>query len=205
MADEFVWQLSGGQKHLLALAGAIAMKPKVLIIDEPIAQLDPRHAKTIYDVLKTLNEKYGTTIIVIEHHTEFIADYCKQAVLMDQGRIVWKKGVQDALCSVEDLIARQIFPPQVTLAAHEISGDGNYPITIDEAVNYFGVQPTSRSVTPPSTKLAKEPVLQLKNITVRYRTLVKHKKIALNSISLLFTKEIKSLLLEIMGQENPLC
>ena len=74
MADEFVWQLSGGQKHLLALAGAIAMKPKVLIIDEPIAQLDPRHAKTIYDVLQTLNEDYGTTIIVIEHYTEFIAD-----------------------------------------------------------------------------------------------------------------------------------
>ena len=73
LANEFVWQLSGGQKHLLALAGAIAMKPKVLIIDEPIAQLDPQHAKTIYDVLKTLNEEYGTTIIVIEHHTEFIA------------------------------------------------------------------------------------------------------------------------------------
>ena len=52
LANEFVWQLSGGQKHLLALAGAIAMKPKVLIVDEPIAQLDPQHAKTIYDVLK---------------------------------------------------------------------------------------------------------------------------------------------------------
>ena len=74
LAKEFVWQLSGGQKHLLlALAGAIAMRPKLLIVDEPIAQLDPHHAKTIYDVLKTLNEEYGTTIIVIEHHTEFIA------------------------------------------------------------------------------------------------------------------------------------
>ena len=92
LANEFVWQLSGGQKHLLALAGAIAMKPKVLIIDEPIAQLDPQHAKTIYDVLKHLNEEYGTTIIVIEHHTEFIANYCKQVVLMDQGRVCWKKG-----------------------------------------------------------------------------------------------------------------
>ena len=188
LADEFVWQLSGGQKHLLALAGAIAMKPKVLIIDEPIAQLDPRHAKTIYDVLQTLNEDYGTTIIVIEHHTEFIADYCKQVVLMDQGRIVWKKEVQDALCSVEDLIARQIYPPQVTIAAHQISGDGNYPITLDEAVNHFGVQPTTRSVIPPSTKQTKEPVLQLKEITVGYRTLQKHKKIALNSISTHFYK-----------------
>ena len=118
------------------------MKPKVLIVDEPIAQLDPQHAKTIYDVLKTLNEQYGTTIIVIEHHTEFIATYCKQVVLMDQGRIIWKKGVREALCNVDDLVQRQIFPPQVTLAAHGIIQDGNYPITLDEAVKYFDVNST---------------------------------------------------------------
>ena len=188
LAKEFVWQLSGGQKHLLALAGAIAMKPKVLIVDEPIAQLDPQHAKTIYDVLKTLNEKYGTTIIVIEHHTEFIASYCKQVVLMDQGRIAWKKGVREALCSVDDLIQRQIFPPQVTQAAHGISHDGNYPITIDEAVEYFGVNPTTRAVNPLSMKLTQQPVLQLKNITVRYRTLLKQRKLALNSVSATFYK-----------------
>ena len=58
----------------------------------------------IYDVLKTLNEEYGTTIIVIEHHTEFIATYCKQVVLMDQGKVCWKKDVREALCSVEDLV-----------------------------------------------------------------------------------------------------
>ncbi len=98
MAKEFVWQLSGGQKHLLALAGAIAMKPKVLIVDEPIAQLDPQHAKTIYDVLKTLNEEYGTTIIVIEHYTEFIATYCKQVVLMDQGECAGRKMYGRRLC-----------------------------------------------------------------------------------------------------------
>ena len=188
LAKEFVWQLSGGQKHLLALAGALAMKPKVLIVDEPIAQLDPQHAKTIYDVLKTLNEKYGTTIIVIEHHTEFIASYCKQVVLMDQGRIAWKKGVREALCSVDDLVQRQIFPPQVTQAAHGISQDGNYPITIDEAVDYFGVNPNSHAVTTQSMKLTKQPVLQLKNITVRYRTLVKQRKLALNLLSATFYK-----------------
>ncbi|WP_428910043.1 ABC transporter ATP-binding protein [Niallia sp. Krafla_26] len=188
LADEFVWQLSGGQKHLLALAGAIAMKPKVLIIDEPIAQLDPQHAKTIYDVLKTLNEHYGTTIIVIEHHTEFIANYCKQVVLMDQGRILWKKDVREALCSVEDLIQRQIYPPQVTLAAHEISGEGNYPITLEEAVDYFGVQPKIRSIKSPSTERIKQSVLQLKDITVSYRTLKRHRKIALNSVSTTFFK-----------------
>ena len=59
LKNEFIWQLSGGQMHLLALAGALAMKPKMIIIDEPIAQLDPNHAKQLYDILKTLNAEFG--------------------------------------------------------------------------------------------------------------------------------------------------
>lgn len=59
-----------GQKHLLALAGALALNPEVLILDEPASQLDPLHAKGIYEALKILNSKFGKTIITIEHHTE---------------------------------------------------------------------------------------------------------------------------------------
>ena len=75
--DDYVWQLSGGQKHLLALAGTAALSPDILILDEPIAQLDPAHADGIYEVLKELNEKYGKTVIVIEHDLDVIrnADY----------------------------------------------------------------------------------------------------------------------------------
>ena len=54
--DDYVWQLSGGQTHLLALAGAVSLQPDILILDEPIAQLDPMHADRIYAVLRTLNE-----------------------------------------------------------------------------------------------------------------------------------------------------
>ena len=74
--DDYIWQLSGGQTHLLALAGAVSLRPDILILDEPIAQLDPGHADKIYGVLKELNEKHGKTIIVIEHHTEYIAEMC---------------------------------------------------------------------------------------------------------------------------------
>ena len=61
------------QTQLLALAGAVSLRPEVLILDEPIAQLDPAHADRIYQVLRELNEKHGKTILVIEHHTEYIA------------------------------------------------------------------------------------------------------------------------------------
>ncbi len=189
LAKEFVWQLSGGQKHLLALAGAIAMKPKVLIMDEPIAQLDPQHAKCIYEVLKTLNEEYGTTIIVIEHYTEFIATYCKQVVLMDQGRVCWKKDVREALCLVDDLVTRQIFPPQVTLAAHYLNRDKSYPITLEEAIDYFsGVTPRFETIPEPTKKDKKIPVLALRNISVRYRTFRKQAKQALHHVSTTFYK-----------------
>ena len=76
--SDYVWQLSGGQTHLLALAGAVSLGPEVLILDEPIAQLDPGHADRIYHILKGTQRKVRKTIIVIEHHTEYIADYCKR-------------------------------------------------------------------------------------------------------------------------------
>ncbi|WP_234404789.1 ABC transporter ATP-binding protein [Paenibacillus bouchesdurhonensis] len=155
---EFIWQLSGGQKHQLALAGAISLDPDILIIDEPVAQLDPCHAREIYDLLRRLNEQHGKTIIVIEHHTEFIAEYCRQVVLMDQGRAVWSKPVEEALLELEQLRSSQIYPPQVTQAAAEIAKarawdstgmernstipiwfdlGSPYPITLDEAAAYF--------------------------------------------------------------------
>ena len=125
--DEYIWQLSGGQTHLLALAGALSLEPDVLILDEPIAQLDPKHADLIYGMLKHLNERLGKTIIVIEHHTEYIADYCKHVVLLKQGHVEWMLPTKQALDRVEDLQASNIFPPQVTLAANELKKQSKLP------------------------------------------------------------------------------
>lgn len=184
LADRFVWQLSGGQKHLLALAGAIAMKPKILIVDEPIAQLDPYHATKIYNVLKLLNEQYQMTIIVIEHHAEFIANYCKQVILLDQGAVSWKKNVHDALNEVEALIARKIYPPQVTMAAHLLQLPKPYPITITEAERYFSVPTIDFSQPKERLHPQKPSVMSLENISVNYRLSLKKK--ALHQINIDF-------------------
>ena len=126
--DEYIWQLSGGQTHLLALAGAVALGPEVLILDEPIAQLDPGHADRIYDVLKELNEKFGKTIIVIEHHTEYIADYCKHVLLLRDGQAAWMLPAGEALARVDELIQSNIFPPQVTIAGHRLRAECMMPL-----------------------------------------------------------------------------
>ena len=128
--EEYVWQLSGGQTHLLALAGAVSLQPDILILDEPIAQLDPMHADRIYEVLRDLNENHGKTILVIEHHTEYIADYCKHVMLMRDGQVRWILPTENALQRVEELEECNIFPPQVTRAAHRLRRAGRLPADI---------------------------------------------------------------------------
>ena len=137
-ANEYIWALSGGQTHLLALAGALSLSPDILILDEPIAQLDPHHADIVYETLKTLNEQYGKTIIVIEHHTEYIASYCHHVVLLDKGKVKWKLDTQHALSKIDDLKASHIYPPAVTRAAHWFNQQRKdhidpLPITLDQA------------------------------------------------------------------------
>ena len=141
--NDYVFQLSGGQTHLLALAGAVSLRPEVLILDEPIAQLDPHHADRIYEILRELNEKQGKTIIVIEHHTEYIADYCKHVMLLKDGHVEWKLPAKEALSRVEELQACNIFPPQVTLAAYGLEKKGaiphekEYPSTVEDGKMAF--------------------------------------------------------------------
>lgn len=141
--SDYIWQLSGGQKHLLALAGAVSLQADILILDEPIAQLDPKHADQIYEVLKELNEKHGKTIIVIEHHTEYIADYCKNVLLLNNGQVQWKLPVDEALCKVDELQQCNIFPPQVTVAAYRMKEAGSLaknirlPITVEQGAKTF--------------------------------------------------------------------
>ncbi|MGG6309197.1 ABC transporter ATP-binding protein [Paenibacillus macerans] len=117
LQQRYIWELSGGQKHLLALAGALSLGPDILIVDEPVSQLDPSHARQVYEVLRELNRDYGKTVIVIEHHAEFIADYCHDVCLLEQGRVLWKRPVSEALNSLDDLERLGIQPPEVTQAA----------------------------------------------------------------------------------------
>ena len=175
--NDYVWQLSGGQTHLLALAGAVSLGPEVLILDEPIAQLDPGHADRIYHILKELNEKYEKTIIVIEHHTEYIADYCKHVVLMRDGSAAWKLPAGEALRRVEELEASSIFPPQVTMAARKLQKEGrldaaqSLPTTIEEGKQAFGRFSLRPHELPSSSdRPAGESVFEFRNVSASYPT-----------------------------------
>jgi len=139
LADRFIWELSGGQQHLVALAGVLAMDPEFVVVDEPAAQLDPQNAQEAYERLRWLHEQQDKTIIVIEHHSEFIAEYCDEMVLVSDGGVAWKEPAQVGLNRLDDLRAENIHPPQVTQIADAVPAgmatvsDGRYPVTVDEA------------------------------------------------------------------------
>ena len=194
---EYIWQLSGGQTHLLALAGAVALGPDILILDEPIAQLDPGHADRIYQVLRELNEKLGKTIIVIEHHTEYIADYCKHVLLLKNGQVEWLLPVQEALGRVEELQASNIFPPQVTLAAHALQAEGMLPsdlclpTTISEGEKIFASLPRKKDCVQSegSSRLSSEqPIAEFHDVTVSYRSVQGEPHVVFDHLNLTFQK-----------------
>lgn len=204
LQHRYIWELSGGQKHLLALAGALSLEPEILIVDEPVSQLDPSHARQVYEVLKQLHQAHGKTIIVIEHHTEFIADYCQEVCLLEQGRVLWKRPVAAALNSLEDLERLGIQPPEVTQAAALLATQpqNRYPITTEEGMGYFtdllqlshaqseNLQQTNRSISTlmatgqVQTDNTPNPVIHFNGASLNYRTIHKAEQTVLHDIHL---------------------
>lgn len=91
------YNLSQGQKQKLCIASVIAMEPEIIVLDEPTSQLDYRSTMNIYGILKELNRK-GKTIIVIEHNTDMIAKYANSVMVLDDGKLVKNGEPKKVLC-----------------------------------------------------------------------------------------------------------
>ncbi|MGW2092173.1 ABC transporter ATP-binding protein [Promicromonospora sukumoe] len=140
IADTYTWQLSGGQQHLTALAGALALAPDVLVVDEPAAEVDPERAGAVYEHLARLNRDLGVTVVVIEHHAELVARYARSVVLMADGAVRWHLPVAEALSRTADLAEAQIPAPQIVAVARALvpevaSGERRVPLTVEDAAD----------------------------------------------------------------------
>ncbi len=80
------FELSGGEKRRVAIAGILAIKPKYLVVDEPTAGLDPSGAKEIMDLFKTIHEQ-GTTVILVTHDMDIVLEYCTDVIVLDDGKV----------------------------------------------------------------------------------------------------------------------
>lgn len=153
IADTYTWQLSGGQQHLTALAGALALAPDVLVVDEPAAEVDPERAGAVYEHLARLNRDLGVTVVVIEHHAELVARYARSVVLMADGAVRWHLPVAEALSRTADLAEAQIPAPQIVAAARALvpevaSGERRVPLTVEDAADLL--RPLAAAAAKPS-------------------------------------------------------
>ncbi|WP_160135550.1 ABC transporter ATP-binding protein [Halococcus salsus] len=188
LEDRFIWELSGGQKHIVALAAALSLDPEILVVDEPAAQLDPINARKTYEHLARLNEVYGKTVVTIEHQTEFVAEYCDSVVLVEDGAVSWKLPVEAALNQLGDLRAQDVHPPQVTRIAERVSTDDNtLPVTFADGIDWFGnseINSRDRTDKGEQTRRRDDPTISINNVSHSYETLQNGTKTVLDRISL---------------------
>lgn len=124
LLDKSPFDLSGGQKRRVAIAGVIAMRPDVLVLDEPAAGLDPRGRREILGGLRRLVEETGTTIILVSHSMEDMAHYCDNIVVMSNAG-VYKSGTVDEIFSLgSELTNIGLDVPSVSKIADELIARG---------------------------------------------------------------------------------
>ncbi len=117
-------ELSGGEKRRVALAGVLAMKPEVLILDEPTAGLDPRGREWIFELLKRLNKEQNMTILLISHIMDDLAENVRRLIVMDSGRIAMDGSVRDVFSRHDELIKLGLDIPDVAKVMYMLREKG---------------------------------------------------------------------------------
>ena len=107
------FELSGGQKRRVALAGIFAMEPEVMVLDEPMAGLDPAGCEEVFRYIKDYHEKHGTTILFVTHSMEYAAQMAERIVVMDQGRILMDGTPREVFARADELMEAGLDVPQV--------------------------------------------------------------------------------------------
>ena len=135
--------LSGGQKKRVAIAGILAMKPEIMVFDEPTAGLDPKGASKIINLLKELNEQ-GITIIISTHDVDLVPQYANKVYVLHEGEIIGEGTAKDIFSNKELINKANLELPiianffkKIESESDDISFNGKYPLTIEEGYETF--------------------------------------------------------------------
>lgn len=124
------FDLSGGQKRRIAIAGVMALEPKVLVLDEPAAGLDPKGRDEILARLREYHQTTGSTVLLVSHSMEDIAKNAKSVVVMDHGKLKMHAPVEDVFRHTEELTRMGLDVPQITKVFFTLQQKG-YPVRTD--------------------------------------------------------------------------
>ncbi len=156
------FELSGGQKRRAAIAGVLAMRPKVLILDEPTAGLDPKGREDILGQIAYLHKQTGMTVILVSHSMEDIAMYADRIIVMNKGRILYNDKPRAVFSHYKELEQVGLAAPQVTYIMHELRARGldvdAEATTVDEAAEAIF---TAMEMSKKKRKAAEVPGLEI--------------------------------------------
>ena len=128
LADEDFYQspfdLSGGEKRRVAIAGVLAMKPDVLVLDEPTAGLDPKGREEILDLIVQLRKESGITIVLVSHSMEDVAKYVDRIIVMNQGKIAYDDTPHEVFKHYKELEQMGLAAPQMTYVMNKLHDKG---------------------------------------------------------------------------------
>ena len=118
------FELSGGQKRRVAIAGILAMKPDVLILDEPTAGLDPKGRDEILDQVAKLHRERKITVILVSHSMEDVANYVERIIVMNRGEVLFDQAPAAVFAHYKELEAVGLAAPQVTYVTQKLKEIG---------------------------------------------------------------------------------
>lgn len=118
------FELSGGQKRRVAIAGILAMQPDVLVLDEPTAGLDPKGRDDILDQIAKLHKERKITVILVSHSMEDIARYVERIIVMNKGQVMFDDAPQEVFRHYKELEKIGLAAPQVTYLMHDLQAKG---------------------------------------------------------------------------------
>lgn len=122
--DASPFELSGGQKRRVAIAGVLAMKPEVLVLDEPTAGLDPMGRDEILDQIAAIQKERGITVILVSHSMEDVAKYVDRLIVMDHGSVQYDGTPKEVFSHYKELETMGLAAPQVTYVMESLKAQG---------------------------------------------------------------------------------
>jgi len=129
--------LSGGQKQKVAIAAITALRPTVIVLDEPTGELDPQSSRKIFEYLKELNERFGITIVIVEQKIMLLCEFVKHLAVMDKGSLILHDDVSAVLQKADTLEAAGINIPRVTTLGRRLREQNRYqgelPLNLEQA------------------------------------------------------------------------
>ncbi len=160
LRNESIFALSGGQKQRVAIAATLAMRPQVLVLDEPTSDLDPVGTQEVLAVLRALNRESGTTIVLIEHKVDEVIEWVDRVLLMDRGEIIVDAPPSRAFVDPTTWQTRGVAIPQIMQVAQGLPEifAGNLPLSVEVAYEALRDTPFAQALREAVSRRPPRPV-----------------------------------------------